>query len=124
MLFNILISDLNDEIKDTLMKFGADAKLRGEMDTLEGSGTLLNRLKEQVNKNLMKDKCNILYLGKQSRTVSQIGVYPDPGLVLVDKQLEKRRLREDFITMSQYLYGSYKEDGDSLLRGSWGKDEG
>lgn len=100
MLFNILISDLNDEIKDTLMKFGADAKLRGEMDTLEGSGTLLNRLKEQVNKNLMKDKCNILYLGKQSRTVSQIGVYPDPEL---DKQLEKRRLREDFITMSQYL---------------------
>lgn len=36
-------------------------------------------------------------------TVSQIEIYPDLGLALVDKQLEKRKLREDFITMSQYL---------------------
>lgn len=54
-----LISDPNDEIKDTLMKFGDDTKLRGEVDTLEGRASLLDRLKEQMNKNLMKDKCNI-----------------------------------------------------------------
>lgn len=30
MLFNILISDLNDEIKDTLMKFGADPNWEGK----------------------------------------------------------------------------------------------
>lgn len=60
MLFSIIISDLNNEIKDTLMKFGDDTKLRGEVHTLEGRATLLNRLKKQVNKNLMKDKCNML----------------------------------------------------------------
>ena len=39
--------------------------------------------------------------------------------------LEKRRLRGDFVTMFQYLKGSYKEDGDSLFtRESHGKDEG
>lgn len=41
------------------MKFGDDTKLRGEVDTLEGRASLLDRLKEQMNKNLMKDKCNI-----------------------------------------------------------------
>lgn len=34
MLFSILISGLNDEIKDILMKFCDDTKLRGEEDTL------------------------------------------------------------------------------------------
>lgn len=48
------------------MKLGDDTKLREEVDTLEGRATLLDRLKEQVNKNLMKDKHNILYLGKHN----------------------------------------------------------
>lgn len=66
MLFNSLISDLNYEIKDTLMKLGDDTKLKEEVDTLEGRATLLDRLKEQMNKNLMKDKCNTLFLGKHN----------------------------------------------------------
>ena len=37
--------------------------------------------------------------------------------------LEKRRLREDLIFMSQYLKGGYKEYGDSFYKESRGKDE-
>lgn len=33
--------------------------------------------------------------------------------------LEKRRLREDFSTIFQYLKGGYKEDGDSLFTRSY-----
>ncbi|PKU46993.1 rna-directed dna polymerase from mobile element jockey-like [Limosa lapponica baueri] len=52
------------------MKFADDAKLSGEVDTLEGRATLqedLDRLEEWVNKNLMKlkkDRCKVLLLGK------------------------------------------------------------
>lgn len=78
---------------------------------MEGRATLLDRLEEQVNKTLMKDKCNILYLGKHnpglyhglgSTQLRGSSVETDLVSVLVDKQLEQR-LREDFITMSQYL---------------------
>lgn len=39
-LSNIFISDLDDGIKCTLMEFADDAKLRGEVGTLEGRTTL------------------------------------------------------------------------------------
>ncbi|GAB0205375.1 mitochondrial enolase superfamily member 1 [Grus japonensis] len=57
MLFNIFISDLDDGIKCTLMKFTDDTKLSGEVDTSEERATLqedLHRLEEWANKNLMK----------------------------------------------------------------------
>ncbi|PKU41465.1 rna-directed dna polymerase from mobile element jockey-like [Limosa lapponica baueri] len=71
-LFNIFISDLDDWIKCTLMKFADDTKLSGEVDTSERRATPqedLDRLEEWANKNLMnfnKDKYNILHLGKHN----------------------------------------------------------
>ncbi|XP_009286374.1 PREDICTED: E3 ubiquitin-protein ligase MARCH11 [Aptenodytes forsteri] len=56
-LFNIFISDLDDGIKCTLMKFADDTKLSGEADTSEGRATLqedLDRLEERAKKNVMK----------------------------------------------------------------------
>ncbi|PKU48010.1 rna-directed dna polymerase from mobile element jockey-like [Limosa lapponica baueri] len=71
-LFNVFISDLDDGIKCTLMKFADDTKLSGEGDSLEGRVTLqedLDKLEEWANKNLMKfnnDKCKLLHLGKHN----------------------------------------------------------
>ena len=48
-LYNTFISDLDDGIKCTLMKFADDSKLSGEVDSSEGRATLLedlNRLEE------------------------------------------------------------------------------
>ncbi|KAK4823676.1 hypothetical protein QYF61_005647 [Mycteria americana] len=71
-LFNIRISDLDDGIKCTLMRFADDTKLSGEVDTSESRATLqedLDRLEEWANKNLMKfnkDKCKVLHPGKHN----------------------------------------------------------
>ncbi|GAB0210128.1 mitochondrial enolase superfamily member 1 [Grus japonensis] len=81
IFYIFFISDLDDGIKCTLMKFADDTKLSGEADTLEGRATLqedLDRLEEWANKNLMKfnkDKCKVLHLGKQSRSAAQTGIH-------------------------------------------------
>ena len=100
-LFNIFLSDLDDGIRCTLMKFADDTELSGEVDTLEGRATLpedLDRLEEWANKNLMKfnkDKCKVLHLGKHnpgvehrlgSTRLGSSSVERDLG-ILVDKQL-------------------------------------
>ncbi|PKU46117.1 rna-directed dna polymerase from mobile element jockey-like [Limosa lapponica baueri] len=57
MLFNIFISDLDDDIQCTLTKFADDTKLSGEADTLEGRATLqedLDRMEEWATKKLIK----------------------------------------------------------------------
>ncbi|KAJ7410961.1 rna-directed dna polymerase from mobile element jockey-like [Willisornis vidua] len=86
-VLNIFISDLDDGIKYTLMKFADDTKLREE-----GGATLqedLDRWEEQVNKNLMKfNKCKVLHLGKQDPGVHhRLGSAQKNLEVLVDKQL-------------------------------------
>ncbi|GAB0196100.1 mitochondrial enolase superfamily member 1 [Grus japonensis] len=89
VLFNIFISDLDDEIKCTLMKFADDTKLSGEA---EGRVTLqedLDRLEEWANRNLMKfnkDKCKVLHLGKHN--LGGRAVETDLG-VLADKKINK-----------------------------------
>ncbi|KAK4818612.1 hypothetical protein QYF61_016583 [Mycteria americana] len=100
-LLNIFISDLDDGIKCTLVKFADDTKLNGEVDTSEGRATMqedLDRLEEWANKNLMKfnkDKCKVLHLEKHnpgeqyrlgSTWLGNSSVERDLG-VLVDKQL-------------------------------------
>ena len=69
MLFNIFVSDLDNGIKCSLMKFADDTKLSGEVDTSEGKAALqedLDRLEEWASKNLMKfnKKCKVMHLGK------------------------------------------------------------
>jgi len=77
MLFNIFISDLDDGIKCTLMKFADDTKLSGEVDTSEGKAILqenLDRLEDWANKNLTKfnkDQCKVLCLRKHNPGVQQ-----------------------------------------------------
>lgn len=62
-LFNISVSDMDNGIKHTLMKFASDTKVNGKVDTLESSATLQeDRLEEQANKNLVKfnkDRCKV-----------------------------------------------------------------
>ncbi|GAB0202179.1 mitochondrial enolase superfamily member 1 [Grus japonensis] len=91
------VSDLDDGIKCTLMKFADGTKLSGEVDTSEGRATL-DRLEEWANKNLMKfnkDKCKVLHLGKHnpgvqhrlgSTQLESSSVERDLG-VLVDSKL-------------------------------------
>ena len=53
MLFNVFISDLDDGIKCTLLKFADDPKLSREVVTLEGRLTLqedLNRLESGLTR--------------------------------------------------------------------------
>ncbi|PKU47388.1 rna-directed dna polymerase from mobile element jockey- hypothetical protein [Limosa lapponica baueri] len=98
---NIFISNLDDGIKCTLVKFADDTKLSGQVNTLEGRATLqegLDRLEEWVNKNLMKfkkAKGKVLHLGKHNSGVQHMlestwlgssSVERDLG-VLVDNKL-------------------------------------
>ena len=100
MVFNIFISDLDNSIKCSLMKFADDTKLSGEVDTPEGRAALqgdLDRLEEWASKNLMKfsKKCRIMHQGKHhpgvqhrlgSTWLESSSVERDLG-VLVDRKL-------------------------------------
>ncbi|KAK4824361.1 LOW QUALITY PROTEIN: hypothetical protein QYF61_014021 [Mycteria americana] len=99
-LFNIFISDLDDGIKCTLVKFADDTKLSWTLQKGESHGEQkdLDRPEEWANKNLMKfnkDKCKVFHLGKHnpggqhrlgSTQLGSSSVERDLG-VLVDNKL-------------------------------------
>jgi len=68
----IFISDLDDGIKCTLVKFADDTRPSGEADTLQGRAALqqdLDRLEGWSNKNLTKlsnDRYKVLHLEKDN----------------------------------------------------------
>ncbi|XP_059579404.1 uncharacterized protein LOC109285286 [Alligator mississippiensis] len=72
-LFNILISDLDEGVKNTLFKFLDDTKMWGEVSMLVERDRLqldLDRLQRWVDENRMgfnSDKCKVLHLGRKNQ---------------------------------------------------------
>ena len=70
VLFNILISDLDERIESTLSKFADDIKLGGVADTPGGCAAIqqdLDSLECWLERNLTqfnKDKSRVLHLGR------------------------------------------------------------
>ncbi|GAB0176341.1 mitochondrial enolase superfamily member 1 [Grus japonensis] len=113
VLFNIFISDLDDGIQYTLMKFAGGTKLNGEVDTSEARVTVqedLDRLEEWANKKFMKfnkDKCKVLHLGKHNP-----GVQHRPGSTQLGSSSVERDLGvvvDNRLNMSEHCAAAAKK---------------
>jgi len=104
-LFNLFVSELDEELECTLSKSADDTKLGGVVDTPEGCAAIqrdLYRLESWAERNLMrfnKGKCRVLHL-RRNNPMHQYS----PGVDLLESSSAERDLAvpvDDRLTMSQ-----------------------
>ncbi|GAB0180667.1 cAMP-dependent protein kinase inhibitor alpha [Grus japonensis] len=126
-LFNILVSNIDNEIECSFSKFGDNTKLCGVVDMLEGRDAIqrdLNRLERWACANLMKAKCKVPHMGQGNpkhnyrlggEWIESSPEEKDLG-VLVDEKLNTSRQCALAAQKANYILGHIKRGVTSRLR--------